>query len=155
MFTYNASKFIVEAMESVLAQQTSFPYEVVVLDDCSTDGTTEIVREYVRGFPRCVRVDVAERNRNDHLQFSQEVGRSRVEYIAMLDGDDYWTDPRKLQIQVDFLDSHPECAVCFHNVEVWSDASGVPLETTTRRASSGSQLSETSSRTASFTRARR
>lgn len=126
-FTYNMSKFIVEAMDSVLVQRTTFPFEVIILDDCSTDGTTEIARDYERRDPGRVRVVVPERNQNDHVMFAETCQDSRADYIALLDGDDDWTDPRKLQLQVDFLDSHPECALCFHNVDVWSDARSCSL----------------------------
>lgn len=129
VFTYNHSKFIVEALESVLAQRTSFDFDVLVLDDCSTDGTTEIVLDYARRYPRRIRAAIPDRNRNDSSWFAELTAAARTDYVALLDADDCWTDPRKLQLQVDFLDSHPECALCFHNVEVWSEARGASLGT--------------------------
>ena len=127
VFTYNHSRFIAEALDSVLAQRPSFEYEVLVLDDCSTDGTTEIVLDYARRFPDRVRAAIPERNRNDSSWFTEIVTASRAEFVALLDADDCWTDPHKLQLQVDFLDAHSECALCFHNVEIWSDTRSVPL----------------------------
>lgn len=119
VITYNQAGFIRQALESVLAQRTSFDFEVVVGDDASTDGTREIVLEYAARFPDRVRAVLPERNmgRSGLLMLAETLKHVRGAYIARMDGDDYWTSPLKLQRQVDFLDGRPECSLCFHNVE--------------------------------------
>jgi glycosyltransferase involved in cell wall biosynthesis len=97
IFTYNTSRFIAEALDSVLAKRSSFEYEVVVFDNCSTDGTTEIVLEYARRFPKGVRAAIPEANRNDNMIFAEVSETSRAEYIALLDGDDSW--PRSFSLK--------------------------------------------------------
>lgn len=101
-------------------QQCNFPIEIIINDDCSTDGTTEIIREYAEKYPDKIFPVFHEEN-----LYSQGVRgmfqkfvfpKARGKYIALCEGDDYWTDPRKLQKQVDFLESHPDYSMCFHNV---------------------------------------
>lgn len=101
-------------------QQTSFPFEVVVHDDASTDGTAAVIREYTVRFPEILKPILQSEN-----QFSQEPGRvtriaisaAKGKYIAYCEGDDYWTDPLKLQKQVDLLESDPAASGCFHFVQ--------------------------------------
>jgi glycosyltransferase involved in cell wall biosynthesis len=113
--TYNQEKYIAQALESVLMQETDFDYEIVVLEDYSTDATREIVLAYQKQHPDKIRVRLAARNECSNKPFVEEFQAAASQYIAMLDGDDYWTSPKKLQTQVEFLRSHPECALCFHN----------------------------------------
>ena len=115
VMTYNHGRLIRQAIDSVLSQRVSFEYEIVVSEDCSTDGTREIVREYAARFPDRIRLLLSERNLNSLAVVARGIRACRGEFIALLDGDDYWTDPTKLQLQVEFLDSHPECSACFHN----------------------------------------
>jgi glycosyltransferase involved in cell wall biosynthesis len=116
--TYNEEQFITPAIESILAQETDFPFEVVIIDDCSTDRTREIVIEYQQAHPEKIRLVLLERNRCDNVDFMREVEQAAGEYVAILDGDDYWTSPHKLEKQVEYLDRHPECAICAHNALV-------------------------------------
>jgi glycosyltransferase involved in cell wall biosynthesis len=118
MITYNHEKFVAQAIESVLMQKTSFQYELVIGEDCSTDGTREIVREYARRNPTVIRTLLPETNIGMHQNLRQVFLGSRGRYLAILEGDDYWTSPEKLQIQADELDAHPETAVCGHRA-VW------------------------------------
>jgi len=115
VMTYNHGKLIRQAIDSVLAQHSSFDYEIVISEDCSTDGTRETVMEYGTRFPDRIRLLLSERNLNSLAVVSRGIRACRGEFIALLDGDDYWTNPAKLQLQVEFLDSHPECSACFHN----------------------------------------
>ena len=119
MITYNHERFIAQAVESVLMQQTNFPYELIIGEDCSTDNTREMVREYQRRHPDKIRLLLPERNLGGPIpgkrNYVQTLNAATGKYIALLEGDDYWTSPHKLQKQVDFLDSHPSCAVCFTN----------------------------------------
>jgi glycosyltransferase involved in cell wall biosynthesis len=114
MITYNHEKFIAQAIESVLMQKTDFPFELVIGDDCSTDGTGEIVRDYSQKYPEIVRAHFPERNMGARENFWQIFAASRGRYLATLEGDDYWTDSRKLQLLADVLDAHPETAICGH-----------------------------------------
>ena len=124
MITYNHEKFIAQAIESVLMQKTDFPFELVIGEDCSTDRTGEIVREYSRKYPEVIRAYVRERNLGMLENGRQVFFASRGKYLAALEGDDYWTSPRKLQVQADLLDAHPETAVCgHHTVRHYDDGS--------------------------------
>ncbi|MDH7480533.1 MAG: glycosyltransferase [Armatimonadota bacterium] len=128
MITYNHAKYIRKAIDSVLSQETNFDFEIVVGDDCSTDGTREIINEYIQRYPNKMVAPCAERNIGANRNFTRSLVICRGQYIALLDGDDYWTSPRKLQTQVDYLDSHPEYIMCFHDVEnIFEDCTGSPV----------------------------
>lgn len=118
---YNHEKFIAEAIESVLSQEVDFEYEIVVADDYSTDGTASIVQKYQRKHPRIIRLIQNKENvgaiKNDVLVHQACTG----EYLAALEGDDYWISKDKLARQVAFLDEHPDYPACFHAVESFND----------------------------------
>lgn len=120
LITFNHAPFIARAIDSVLSQQAAFPFEIVIGDDASTDGTREIVAEYARRFPERIRTVLPRRNLGEggNLLFLEILRECRGEHIAFLDGDDYWTDDSKLQRQSAYLDAHPESSACFHNVRV-------------------------------------
>ncbi len=109
--TYNHVNYIRKCLEGFVMQQTDFPFEAIVHDDASTDGTTEIVREFAEKYPTIIKPLYEQEN-----QWSKHNGsiakvmdaNTRGKYIAPCDGDDYWTDPYKLQKQVDFLEEHPD-----------------------------------------------
>lgn len=116
VMTYNHAGFIAQCLESVLAQQTSFPFEVIVGDDASTDGTAEIVSDFERRFPDRLRVIRQATNTGDGSRNYYAIhAAARGEYIAHLDGDDYCL-PGKLQAQADILDADPRCNIVFHRV---------------------------------------
>lgn len=104
--TYNHEKFIRQALDSVLTQQTDFPFEVVIGEDCSTDRTREIVFEYQKKYPDIIRVVTDEINIGAQKNVVRTLKECRGKYVAALEGDDYWTDPFKLQKQVDFLEEN-------------------------------------------------
>jgi len=120
--TYNHEPFIAQALDTVLMQETDFDYEIILGEDESEDGTREICIEYARRYPDRIRLFL--RSRKDviyidggptgRFNFTENLKAARGDYIALLDGDDYWTNPHKLQKQVEFLEAHPECAICFH-----------------------------------------
>jgi glycosyltransferase involved in cell wall biosynthesis len=114
--TYNHEKWIVQAIESTLMQQTNFDYEVVIMEDCSTDGTRDIVMDYQRKNPDKIRLILSKANKSYLRNIVTAWQTSQSQYIAMLDGDDYWTSAHKLQKQADYLDARPGFAICFHNV---------------------------------------
>lgn len=122
LIAYNQERFIAQAIEGVLMQQTGFDFELVIGDDCSPDGTRAIVDRYA-GDPR-VRVLDRPRNLGMNSNFWDVLGHCRGQYVAMLEGDDYWTDPSKLQRQADYLDAHAEVAVVHHRVLVLEEGTG-------------------------------
>ena len=115
---FNHEPYIRDALEGFVSQQTDFPYEVFVHDDASTDGTAEIIWEYGEKYPHIIKPILQKEN-----QYSQGIKimrthilpRMRGKYIAICEGDDYWCDPQKLQLQVDFLENHPDHSACVHN----------------------------------------
>ena len=127
MITYNHERFVRQAVESALMQEADFEYELVIGEDCSTDGTREIVVEYARQYPSRIRLLLPEHNQGMIPNAVATLAACRGQYVAPLEGDDYWTDPRKLQKQVDFLEAHPECSMCFHRHETrFEDGSSPP-----------------------------
>ena len=123
LMTYNHELFIREAMDSIMMQKTNFSFEIVVGDDFSIDKTLDIIRSY--SDTNTVHIKILKREKGDiYWQNRQKLGRlynftniienCSGKYIALLDGDDYWTDPYKLQKQVDVLEKYPECVACHH-----------------------------------------
>jgi len=120
LLTYNHERYVAEALESILAQQADI--EVLICEDCSTDRTREIVQEFREAHRDCVRLFLSDHNLNDNSVMTRAWRSARGRYIAILDGDDYWTDPYKLQKQVDYLEQHEEVFVCGHAVNVINEA---------------------------------
>lgn len=118
MVTYNHEKYIAKALDSVLMQKVDFEYEVVVGEDCSTDHTRDIVLDYHQRHPDKIVALLRANNIGMMHNFTSAVKACTGRYIALLDGDDYWTNPDKLQLQVDFLEDNPDFCICFHNVLV-------------------------------------
>ena len=119
LFTHNQAAYVGEAVDSALGQRTGFPIELVIADDGSTDGTTELVLDYQRRHPDRVRVLLARENLGRHtgtgrLNFVRALNACRGRYVALLDGDDLWIDSAKLQRQVDLLEQAAGCAGSFH-----------------------------------------
>ena len=123
MITYNHEKFIAQSIESVLMQNVDFDYEIVIGEDCSTDETRDIVSGYEKRYPEKIRMLLSEKNLGMLGNYARTFNTCRGQYIAVLDGDDYWTSPYKLKKQVDLLDEHPEFSMCFHKVKVLYDVS--------------------------------
>ncbi len=116
--SYQHERFIAEALDSVVRQRTHFSFEILVGDDASTDGSRALIARCAGEHPDLVRTYFPEHNLGGggKVILEELIRRSRGAYIAMLDGDDYWTSPDKLRRQVAFLDEHPDCSMCFHNV---------------------------------------
>ncbi|GHV23743.1 glycosyl transferase [Planctomycetales bacterium] len=117
--TYNHAAFIRQCLDGFVMQKTDFPVEALIHDDVSTDGTADIIREYEQKYPDLIKPIYQTEN-----QWSKGVNvsmfnysRVRGKYLAMCEGDDYWTDPRKLQKQVDFMEAHPEVSLSCHPYE--------------------------------------
>lgn len=119
--TYNHESFIAQAIESALMQETIFDIKIHIADDCSTDGTQEIIKAYFHKHPEKINIvlDTINRGlRSNDRKFLQLIRNSKAKYIALLEGDDYWTDPYKLQKQVEFMEAHPDCVMSCHPVQV-------------------------------------
>ena len=120
MITYNHEKFIRQAVESVMMQETDFPYELVIGEDFSTDRTREICLDLQRKYPERIRLLLPEKNIGAKANEAQVFRACDGDFIALLEGDDFWTDARKLQDQVDFLERNPDCSACFALAKVIS-----------------------------------
>lgn len=131
--TYEHAPFVAQAIESVLIQRTEFPFELVIGEDCSPDGTREIVRGYGERYPEIVRPVLPERNVGHGEMLRRALAATRGELIAYLDGDDYWSSRDKLAKQVEFMQANPDCHDCFHDVSLVYDEAGVPSGTVTPR----------------------
>lgn len=115
---YNHEHYLEKTLNGFISQKTDFPFEVLVHDDASTDHTADIIRKYAKQYPDIIKPIYQTEN-----QYSKRVAitakllipQARGEYFAFCEGDDYWTDPNKLQKQADYMDQHPECTLCIHN----------------------------------------
>ena len=134
VITYNHASYIRQTLDSILGQETNFPLQVVVADDCSTDTTRKIVQEYNEKHPGIFKLVLQPKNVGPGRNFVDLFNAATGKYIAYVEGDDYWSNPRKLQIQFDFLESHPEFSVCYHRARLqWEydspEKSQIPPET--------------------------
>lgn len=119
--TYNHEKYLADALEGFVMQRTNFPFVAVVIDDFSTDGTADILRKYEAKYPDIIKAVYLQENYYSQRKPKKpllEPYDSQSKYIAICEGDDYWTDPYKLQKQVDFLESHDDYSMCFHAAEI-------------------------------------
>jgi len=129
LITYNHFDFIKRSLESICSQKTSFSFNCIIADDCSSDGSVNIISEYIAKFPKIFSHIKREYNLgkftggNGRYNGLHAYSLANSKYIAVLDGDDYWTDPHKLQKQVDYLEANPECSICTHWVKT-KDESG-------------------------------
>lgn len=113
--TYNHEEYIADAIESFLMQKTNFEYEILIGEDCSTDNTRKIVEGYVKNYPEKIKLITSEKNVGAMANSQRVFKESQGKYIAICEGDDYWSNPFKLQKQIDYLEENPECTLCFHN----------------------------------------
>jgi len=116
--TYNHEKYIGQALESFLMQKTNFNIEIIIGEDCSTDATKSIISSYCISYPDRIKLITYEKNVGAFTNHITVIDAAKGKYIALCDGDDYWTDPLKLQKQVDFLDANPEYVICCHYSKV-------------------------------------
>lgn len=132
--TFNHAPYIRACLDGFLMQKTSFVFEILIHDDCSTDGTREIIEEYSKKYPDIIFPIFQTEN-----QYSKGVRgmmarfnfpRSRGKYIALCEGDDYWSDPYKLQRQVDFLEANTDFSICFHNMKILNESNPSAIEFT-------------------------
>lgn len=124
-FVYNHEPYLRQCLEGFVMQKTSFAFEAIVHDDASTDNSAAIIREYAEKYPDIIKpIYETENQYSKHDGSLRRIMDSAIspssKYLALCEGDDYWTDPLKLQKQVDALDNHPGCTICFGNVRVVS-----------------------------------
>ncbi|MDC4238566.1 glycosyltransferase [Clostridium tertium] len=123
--TYNHEKYIAQAIESFLMQKTNFKYEILIHDDSSTDATQEIIKEYQRRYPDIIKPVLQSENQYSkgikRISYTFNISRAKGKYIAICEGDDYWSDPYKLQKQVDYMEKNDDCGMCFHAYKVESN----------------------------------
>lgn len=122
---YNHENYIAQCLDGIVMQKTNFLFEVLVHDDASTDKTADIIREYERKYPDLIKpvyqtVNQYTRGGIEQFQYPRVKGK----YIALCEGDDYWTDPLKLQKQYDALEAHPEVDICTHEAVQWDEQRG-------------------------------
>src|SRR5690625_4147124 len=122
--TYNHEKYIEAAIKSFLMQETDFPFEVIIGEDCSTDGTRNIIDRYCIKYPNLIRVISSDANVGMNRNTSRVFNAARGKYIAICEGDDHWTDSGKLQKQKDFMDSSEDYVLCYSAASI-IDESGI------------------------------
>jgi glycosyltransferase involved in cell wall biosynthesis len=117
MMTYNHEAYIQEAIEGVLNQKTNFKVRLIIGNDCSTDKTIQVCQKYTKQYPNQIELVHQEVNIGHHKNFIEIYQRTNATYIALCEGDDYWTDPNKLQKQIDILEANPSYIICFHAID--------------------------------------
>ncbi|UVF18436.1 glycosyltransferase [Microvirga terrae] len=115
---YNHERYIRQALESVMSQQTDFQFEVIVSEDASTDRTRHIIHSIAERWPDRIHVIESERNLRSNEAVARGLRAAQGKYVSLLDGDDYWISNSKLQTQASFLDENPHCTAIFHNALV-------------------------------------
>jgi glycosyltransferase involved in cell wall biosynthesis len=124
MVAYNVRPYIVQAIECVLSQKINFPFELVIGEDCSSDGTRQIVYDFQKNYPNVIRIISSDQNVGLRKNYYRVFQASRGKYIAYCDSDDFWQREDKLQIQVDYLESHPECGMVYSDYNWYYTKSG-------------------------------
>lgn len=145
MITYNHEKFIEKAINGVLIQECDFEIELIVANDSSIDLTDEIIQNIIKNHPRgnWIRYIKHEKNIGMQLNFLSAYSECKGEYISLCEGDDYWTDPLKLQKQVDFLEQNSEYNLCFHNIQLFNqESNSFSQDTITRNVSETTCVTE-------------
>lgn len=148
MITYNHEKFIRQALDSILMQEVNFEYEICIGEDESTDGTSEICKDYAKRFPEKIRLFLRERKNHERdlykapfmFNFTETLKACRGKYVAFLEGDDFWSSPHKLQRQVDVMENNPEYTMCFHNTNVVYDHIETPSHLSNKNQKSRSDI---------------
>ena len=116
LITYNHEPFISQALDGTLKQETDFDFEIVIGDDCSTDATQSIIADYLLKYPDKIRYNRHSKNIGMIGNWIHTIQSCKGDYIAIIEGDDYWTSPDKLRLQTAFLDSHSQYSMCFHRL---------------------------------------
>lgn len=120
ILSYNQGKYIRQALDGVVSQQTNFPFEVIVADDCSMDDTLDVCRDFESKYS-FVKVKQSGKNLGYSKNWERALSLGDGEYLAIFEGDDYWTDNNKLQKQVEFMDSNPDCGMCYTDCDIFNE----------------------------------
>lgn len=130
LVTYNHKDSLAKSLDSIINQKTTYKFEIWVLDDCSTDGTTEIVKEYAQKYPDYIVTHIRPKNLGVVQNVYQALCCLNTKYFAIFDADDYWIDENKIQLQIDALEKNSDCTLCGHNVMyVYHEKKKTSLET--------------------------
>ena len=116
--TYNHEKFIKKTLKSFLMQKTNFKFNIIIADDCSTDGTQKIIEKYQKKYPKIIKFIKREKNIGVVNNYIKTLSEADAKYVIICEGDDYFTNKNKLQIQVDYLEKNPDKSICFHPVKI-------------------------------------
>ncbi len=116
--SYNHEPYIRDALEGFVKQQTTFPFQAFVTDDVSSDNTAAIIREYAEKYPDIIVPFLHDKNVGAGRSWRNMINHANTSYIAFCDGDDYWTDPLKMQKQFDYMEAHQNLRACFHDVAI-------------------------------------
>lgn len=118
LITYNQEKYITETLEGIVMQKTDFPVEVIIGEDSSTDNTRKICEEYIRKYPNLLKPLFHNKNKGMMGNWIATIQACKGKYITLCEGDDYWTDPYKLQKQANLMEVNPDMSLCAHNADI-------------------------------------
>lgn len=118
MLSYNHEKYISKAIDSILEQKTKYTFKIHIFDDASTDTTGDILRDYAKKYPDVIKPFIAQKNQGTQTNFWRAFQSIDTKYCAILEGDDFWCDENKLELQINALEEHPECSFCTHQTKV-------------------------------------
>ena len=130
---FNHEKYIRDTIEGFLLQKTTFPIEIIINEDCSTDDTAVIIHEYEKKYPEIIKPIYHKKNvysQGININAEYMLPLATGKYVALCDGDDYWTDPYKLQKQYDVMEANPTCQMCLHRVKEINDKEQLDKELT-------------------------
>lgn len=130
--TYNQEKYITRALDGMVSQKTKFRFEILVHDDASTDSTPEIIKSYAERYPELIVPILEKKNQfSKGIKITKDIliPKARGKYIALCEGDDYWTDINKIQVQTEIMEEHPECSACVHRVQGVSEDESTMIKT--------------------------
>lgn len=120
--SYNQKEYLKQSIDSILAQ-TFHNFELIIADDASIDGSQEMILEYARKYPKLIKPILAKQNGGHTVNMNRALSACSAKYISIFDGDDIMR-PQKLEKQVDYMESHPKCSVCYHNTEYFDNETG-------------------------------
>lgn len=118
LISYNHKDYIAKAIESILEQKTQYDFKLHIFDDCSKDGTADIIKEYVKKYPKKIKAFIAKKNHGAQKNFWRAYKSVSTKYCALLECDDFWCDENKLELQIKALEEHPECSFCAHQTKI-------------------------------------
>ncbi|CDD67912.1 family 2 glycosyl transferase [Eggerthella sp. CAG:368] len=121
--TFNQEKYIAQTLDSLVSQKTNFPFEVIVHDDASTDGTSRIIKEYEKRHPNIIKPILQKENQYSQGKLITQLCAPYLsgKYFAICEGDDFWLNDNKLQIQFDYMEDNPDCSLCVHGVKKYNN----------------------------------